>query len=98
MDYDVVLKAIREATDLRKLLDSVETQIADKDAQIANDRKEIERRKGLEGRIEKLVTEREDLAKGLEKHQAELNKRLAKLEEANVTLPFDEKPKPFVHS
>ena len=38
MDYDNVLKAIGEATNLRKLMDSLQSQIDLKDAQIENNR------------------------------------------------------------
>ena len=90
MDYDNVLKAIGEATNLRKLMDSLQSQMDQKDAQIENNRREIERRQNLETITEALVSERKGLGDELRKHQAELNKRLAKLADAKVALPFDE--------
>ena len=90
MDYDNVLKAIGEATNLRKLMDSLQNQIDQKDAQIENNRREIERRQNLETITEALISERKALGDELVKHQAELNKRLAKLADAKVALPFDE--------
>lgn len=90
MNYDVVLKAIGEATDLRKLMDSLQVQITQKDAQLDFTLIEIAKREKLEGAAEKLNAERKEMVSQLERHQAELNKRLAKLKDANVSLPFDE--------
>ena len=90
MNYDIVLKAIGEATDLRKLMDSLQVEITQKDAALDFNQKEIAKRKNLEGIAEKLNFEKKELVAQLEKHQVELNKRLAKLEDANVSLPFDE--------
>ena len=98
MDYEASLKAIGQATDLRVLLDSLETQIAGKDARILANQKEIEKRKDLEVATEKLEAERKELAEAVGLHQEKLDKQLAELAKANITLNFDAKVKPFVHS
>jgi len=90
MNYDIVLKAIGEATDLRKLMDGLQVQITQKDAQLDFTLIEIAKRAKLEEAAEKLNAERKEMVAQLEKHQAELNKRLAKLKDADVTLPFNE--------
>ena len=98
MDYKAQLKAIGEATDLRVLLDSLETQIAGKDARILSNDTEIAKREHLEEANKKLIAEREELAKALNDHRAKLDTQLADLAKVNVTLNFDAKVKPFVHS
>jgi len=98
MDYEASLKAIGKATDLRILLDSLEAQIAGKDARILANRKEIEKRQNLEEATVKLEIERKELAEAVDAHQEKLDKQLAELAKANITLNFDAKVKPFVHS
>ena len=98
MDYEASLKAIGKATDLRVLLDSLEAQIAGKDARILANQKEIEKRQNLEEATAKLEIERKELAEAVDTHQEKLDKQLAELTKANITLNFDAKVKPFVHS
>ena len=99
MNYDVVLKAMGEATDLRKLMDGLQADIAKKEADIDFLEGEIAKRKNMEGVVARRTSEKKEMVAQLEKHQAELGKRLAKLKDANAALPFDESiaPKPIVN-
>lgn len=98
MNYDSMLKEINDATALRELMDNVAKDLADIDAQIDQNQKEIEKRKSLEKVTEGLVTKRAETLKTLQEHEAELSKRLTKLGKEGITLPIDASPKPFVHS
>lgn len=97
MNYDKMLKDITDATALRGVIDSVALELRSVEGTIANQKAEIERRKGLEESVKNLESKRIGIAKTLEQHQAEMDKRMAELAKAGVTLPIDVKPNTFVH-
>jgi len=98
MNYDKMLKDINDATALRGVIESVAQNLRGIDSQIEGNKKEIDKRKSLEESNKDLELKRVEVAKTLAQHEAEMQKRLDSLEKAGVTLPFEAKPKPFVHS
>ena len=92
MNYDKMLKDITDATALRGVIDSVAQELASLDSKIVSQEGEIEKRKGLEESVKDLGLKRVEVAKTLEQHRAEMDKRLAALDKEGVTLPIDAKP------
>jgi len=97
MNYDKMLKDITDATALRGVIDSVTQELKSVESTIVNQESEIERRKGLEESVKNLRLKQAEVAKTLGQHQAEMDKRIAELAKAGVTLPIDAKPNTFVH-
>jgi len=98
MNYDKMLKDINDATALRGVIESVAQNLRGIDSQIEGNKREIDKRKSLEEATENLKQKRIEVANTLAQHEAEMQKRLDSLEKAGVTLPFEAKPTPFVHS
>ena len=92
MDYNKMLKDITDATALRGVIDSVAQELASLDSKIVSQETEIEKRKGLEESVKNLGIKRAEVAKTLERHQAEMEKRIAALDKEGITLPIDAKP------
>jgi len=98
MNYDVMLKAINDATALRGVIDGVAETLNGIEAQIEGNKREIAKRVSLEESNKDLGLRQDEVAKTLKQHEAELEKRIAELKKNGVTLPIASKPKPFVHS
>ena len=92
MNYDKMLKDITDATALRGVIDSVAQELASVESKIVSQEAEIEKRKGLEESVKNLGIKRAEVAKTLERHQAEMEKRIAALDKEGITLPIDAKP------
>jgi len=97
MDYNKMLKDITDATALRGVIDSVAETLNGIEGQIGVNKREIAKRVSLEESNEDLERRRVEVAKTLAQHQAEMDKRLAALDKAGVTLPIDAKPHKIVH-
>jgi len=88
MDYDALLKAIADATSLRQLIDAKMSEKNKAEAQIAANEKEMARLEGLAKSTENLKSIRGGLLKSIAELNAELNKRMRKLNEEGVELPL----------
>lgn len=97
MNYDKMLKDITDATALRGVIDNVAQDLSGIESQIEGNKREIAKRQSLEEANESLELRRKEVAKVLKQHQDEMEKRMAELAKAGVTLPIDVKPNAVVH-
>lgn len=98
MDLEGLGKAISEAIALRQLMVTLENKIANIDTAMAENKKEIERRKSLEATTKQLEKDKEALVSEFQEHDAELQKRMDVLNKAGVELPLGkELPKGVVN-
>jgi len=97
MNYDKMLKDITDATALRGVIDSVAQELASLESKILSQKAEIAKRKDLEESVKNLELKRVEVTRTLEQHRAEMEKRLAALGKAGITLPIDAKPHKIVH-
>jgi len=91
MDLKELGSAMSEAMALRGVIDSLDEKIDIIEAQLTANRQEIARLENLQKSTDKLEGNREKLAKERSDHNADLVKRLAKLDEVGVKLPILEK-------
>ena len=90
MNYDSLLKDIGDATALRQLIDAKRKEHGAVDSQITANEKEMARLVGLKRNTDLLIANRGSLLKGIAELNAELNKRMEKLNKEGVELPIQE--------
>ena len=91
MDLKELGSAMSEVLALRGVIDSLDEKIDIIEAQLSANRQEIARLENLQKSTDKAGENREKLVKERSSRNADLVKRLAKLDEVGVKLPIKER-------
>jgi DNA repair exonuclease SbcCD ATPase subunit len=91
MNWKDLGEAISEAIAIKQKVSALADTIADCNAEIARNNQGIEIRKSLESQNEALENKKKSLVSEKESVEAELAKRMKKLDEAGVKLPDEAK-------